>query len=107
MATPGCGTSPPTRITAASVNTATRSRVVIASDTAEACRVPVNSRTYARTTAIPFTAAARISKTPTNRFASTAPSTSSSADTNPSVPGNPTLASPVNRNPTASPGEWS
>ena len=105
--TPGCGTSPPPSRIAASVSTANRSRGVIPIGTGEACRAPVNSARYARTMAMPFSPAATASPTPTSGFASIAPSTRSSAATNPSVPGNPTLPSPVSRNPTASVGDSS
>jgi hypothetical protein len=80
---------------------------VIASDTEEKCRAPVKSRKYARTTAIPFRAAAATTTIPAKRLASMAPSTSSSDDAKPSVPGNPTLARPVTRKHTASIGECS
>ena len=59
-------------ISAASVSTANRSRGVIPSDTAGGVRAPVNSRKYARTTAIPLRAAAATTARPTYGLASTA-----------------------------------
>src|SRR5262249_56124563 len=54
--TPGGGKRPPPRIRAASLRIASRSRGPTRSRTVEACRAPVNSRKYTRTTPTPFAA---------------------------------------------------
>ena len=62
------------------VSTANRSRGVIPSATVEPCLAPVNRWKYARMPAIPLSAAATTTATPTKRLASTAPSTNSSVE---------------------------
>src|SRR5262245_59763004 len=56
---------------------------------------------------MPLNAAAVTTPSPTHGFASTAPSTSISAATNPTVPGKPTLARPYSKKQTASAAECS